>query len=149
MLHQLIIFVKILDKNLKIFQNKSVVTLERCPSLAEGARLESVYTGNCIRGSNPLLSVQGFLSGFNCYQSAYYSHFFIFTVSNRCYLFLKFVAFSQRGTLSLYKTNNSRGICARESSLFLHKINKYIQKPLFLRVVFIFYKNFRDRQTST
>ena len=31
--------------------------------MVEGARLESVYTGNCIKGSNPLLSankVNGF-----------------------------------------------------------------------------------------
>lgn len=35
----------------------NIVVEERCPSLAEGARLEIVYTGNRIMGSNPILSV--------------------------------------------------------------------------------------------
>src|SRR5271169_185023 len=42
---------------------------------AEGARLESVYAGNCIAGSNPAPSAKSdikrlFCNGFICYQLA-------------------------------------------------------------------------------
>ena len=30
----------------------------RLVRVVEGARLESVYTGNCIKGSNPLVSAE-------------------------------------------------------------------------------------------
>ena len=47
----------IIDKHHPSLLKLYSLSEERCPSLAEGARLEIVYTGNRIRGSNPLLSV--------------------------------------------------------------------------------------------
>ena len=47
----------IIDKHPPSLLKLYSLSEERCPSLAEGARLEIVYTGNRIRGSNPLLSV--------------------------------------------------------------------------------------------
>lgn len=46
-----------LDSAVKPCYNLTVSPIWRDVRAVEGARLESVYTGNCIKGSNPFLSV--------------------------------------------------------------------------------------------
>ena len=47
-----------MQKNYSESKNRTSIfaTLWRLVRVVEGARLESVYTGNCIKGSNPLVS---------------------------------------------------------------------------------------------
>ena len=47
-----------LDSAVKPCYNLTVSPIWRDVRAVEGARLESVYTGNCIKGSNPFLSGQ-------------------------------------------------------------------------------------------
>ena len=50
--------------------------------MAEGARLESVYMGNCIEGSNPSLSAKNLRPG---YRPEAYKFIFIALVFNRLF----------------------------------------------------------------